>query len=50
MKKVNFLTITVLAFALLLGANLATALEPIPEESGFSGFIRPGIVFLKSQF
>jgi hypothetical protein len=27
---------------LLFGANLSTALEPIPKESGFSGFIRPG--------
>jgi hypothetical protein len=30
----------------LLGANLATALEPIPKESGFSGFIRPGVGYL----
>lgn len=47
MKKVNFLTITVLAFALLFGTNLATALEPIPEESGFSGFIRPGVGYMR---
>jgi hypothetical protein len=30
----------------LLGANLATALDPIPKESGFSGFIRPGVGFI----
>jgi opacity protein-like surface antigen len=42
MKKSNLLTIAVLAVILLLGANLATALEPIPKESGFGGFIRPG--------
>ena len=46
MKKANFLTITVLVLTLLLGANLATALEPIPKESGFGGFIRPGVSYL----
>jgi hypothetical protein len=46
MKKANFLTIMVLAFTLLFCANLATALEPIPKESGFSGFIRPGVGYL----
>ena len=43
MKKANFLAIAVMAIMLLFGANLATALEPIPKESGFSGFIRPGV-------
>jgi len=46
MKKANFLTIAVLTIVLLLGANLATALEPIPKESGFGGFIRPGVGYL----
>ena len=46
MKKTNFLTIAVLTLILLLGANLATALEPIPKESGFGGFIRPGVGYL----
>jgi hypothetical protein len=46
MKNTNFLTIAVIAVILLLGANLATALDPIPKESGFSGFIRPGVGYL----
>jgi hypothetical protein len=46
MKKANFLTITVLTIILLFGANLATALEPVPKESGFSGFIRPGVGYM----
>jgi hypothetical protein len=41
-KKTNVLTTAGLTIMLLLGANLATALEPIPKESGFGGFIRPG--------
>ena len=32
---------------MLFGANLATALEPIPKESGFSGFIRPGVGYMR---
>jgi hypothetical protein len=31
---------------LLFSANLATALDPIPTESGFSGFIRPAVGYL----
>ena len=46
MKKTNFLTIAVLTLILLFGANLAMALDPIPKESGFSGFIRPGAGYL----
>lgn len=46
MKKTSLLTIAVLTIILLLGANLATALDPIPNESGFSGFIRPGAGYL----
>ena len=46
MNKAAFLTISVLTLALLLVANVATALEPIPKEAGFSGFIRPGVGFI----
>jgi len=46
MKKTNFLTIAVLTLILLFGANLAMALDPIPKESGFGGFIRPGVSYL----
>ena len=46
MKKTNFLTIAVVTLILLLSANLATALDPIPKESGFSGFIRPSVGYL----
>ncbi len=46
MKKTNVLTTAGLTIMLLLGANLATALEPIPKESGFGGFIRPGVGYL----
>ena len=46
MKKTNFAAIPVVTIILLLSANLATALDPIPQESGFSGFIRPGVGYL----
>jgi hypothetical protein len=46
MKKTNFLTIVVVTLILLLGVNLAIALDPIPKESGFSGFIRPSVGYL----
>ena len=46
MKKTIFLTIAALAVFLLLGATWASALDPIPQESGFSGFIRPGVGYL----
>ena len=46
MKKTNLLTIAVLTLILLLAANPAAALDPIPTESGFSGFIRPGVGYL----
>jgi hypothetical protein len=47
MNKYTFLTIAVLAVSLLLGANVATAIEPIPTESGFGGFIRPGAGYMR---
>ena len=46
MKKTNYIICTALAIVLFFGTHLASALEPIPEESGFSGFIRPGIAYL----
>ena len=46
MKKTNLLTIAVLTLMLLVSTNPATALDPIPTESGFSGFIRPGVGYL----
>lgn len=46
MKKSGFITFTALSILLLFGATFATALEPIPKESGFSGFIRPGVGYL----
>ena len=47
MKKTICLTISAVVFSLLLGADIAVALEPIPMESGFSGFIRPGVGYMK---
>jgi hypothetical protein len=47
MKKSGFLTVAAIAVFLLLGATWASALDPIPQESGFSGFIRPGVGYLK---
>ena len=35
-----------LAMALLLGANGALALDPILKQSGFSGFVQPGVGYL----
>ena len=47
MKKSGFISVAAFAVFLLLGATWASALEPIPQESGFSGFIRPGVGYLK---
>jgi len=47
MKKSGFITVAAIAAFLLLGATWASALDPIPQESGFSGFIRPGVGYLK---
>jgi len=46
MKKSNFIVSAVLTIVLFLGTHSALALEPIPAESGFSGFIRPGVGYL----
>jgi hypothetical protein len=47
MKNVRLLTIFVAIAALLAVVNLAAALEPVPQESGFSGFIRPGVGYMR---
>jgi hypothetical protein len=47
MKHTRLLTIFVSIAVLLAGVNFAAALEPIPQESGFSGFIRPGVGYLR---
>lgn len=46
MIKFKFFVVSAIAGILLLGANFAAALEPIPEESGFSGFVQPGAGYL----
>ena len=46
MRKNMLLIIVALATILLVGADLAKALEPVRNESGFSGFFRPGVGFL----
>lgn len=47
MKKTIFWSIAALVVLVLLGAGSAVALEPIPQESGFTGFIRPGVGYLR---
>lgn len=47
MKKSGFIIFATVAVFLLLGATWASALDPIPQESGFSGFVRPGVGYLK---
>jgi hypothetical protein len=42
MKRKNYVATVVLFTVLLFGTDAAKALEPIPRESGFSGYIRPG--------
>ena len=46
MKTLRSFIIAALVTAFLFSANLSFALEPIPQESGFSGFIRPSIGYL----
>jgi hypothetical protein len=45
----NSFIAAVLAVALLLGANVALALDPIATQSGFSGFIQPGAGYLSIE-
>jgi hypothetical protein len=46
MKKSSIIGLVALSILLLFGVNFAAALDPIPQESGFSGFIRPGVGYL----
>lgn len=46
MKKTNLLIAAVLTILVLAGAGPAAAIDPIPEESGFSGFIKPGVGYV----
>jgi hypothetical protein len=46
MRRKSFLTFATLIIVLFMGANLASALDSIPVESGFSGFVRPGVGYL----
>jgi hypothetical protein len=46
MKKTNYIIVAVLAIVLFLSIHPASAIERIPEESGFSGFIRPAVGYL----
>ena len=47
MKKRCGVTVWTLSILLFLAVTSASALDPIPQESGFSGFIRPGVGYLK---
>jgi hypothetical protein len=42
----NGLIAVFLTIAMLAGTNVALALDPIPQQSGFSGFIQPGAGYL----
>lgn len=47
MKRNHYLTLAALVILLLSVVSPARALDPIPMESGFSGFIRPGIGYMR---
>lgn len=47
MKRAGIVTLAVLAAILLGGVDRAAALEPVAMESGFSGFIRPGVGYMR---
>jgi hypothetical protein len=48
MKK-KVINVAMLAIVSLVGASVASALDPIPQQSGFSGFIQPGVGYLNIQ-
>jgi hypothetical protein len=48
MNKKAFLVAALAAF-LLAGANSALALDPISQQSGFSGFVQPGVGYLSIE-
>jgi hypothetical protein len=45
MFKTGFV-VAALVIVLLVGANVALALDPIPKQPGFSGYIQPGLGYL----
>ena len=47
MKRKSYWTLATLIILLLSGVNPAGAVDPIPLESGFSGFIRPGVGYVR---
>ena len=47
MKRTGLIALAVLVTVFLAGAEMASALEPIPQKSGFSGFIRPAVGYIK---
>jgi hypothetical protein len=46
MKTLSLIGKNLLAFVLCIWASTAFAIQPIPQESGFSGFINAGAVYL----
>ena len=36
-------------FVLLFGTTMVLVLEPTPKQSGFSAFIRPGVVYMRNK-
>ena len=46
MKKSGLVVLVALSVWLIAADDSAIALDPIPQESGFSGFIRPGVGYL----
>jgi hypothetical protein len=45
MLRKNFIA-AALAIVLLVGANVVFALDPIPKQAGFSGYVQPGLGYL----
>jgi hypothetical protein len=46
MRRFAYLTLAASIMVGVVAADLAHALEPVPTESGFNGFIRPGVGFI----
>jgi hypothetical protein len=49
MKNKPFIKAALVAIILMFGATMASALDPIPQASGFSGFIRPGVGYMSYE-
>jgi hypothetical protein len=47
MKPSRYFILAALIAAFLFSANVSVALEPIPQKSGFSGFMRPGVGYMR---